>query len=225
MVHEAYFILLKKEKAKNSFEARKLVAWTLEEEIEKRKGGIFTMEEYDHYIGGYFSGVLSDICGEKTTLPYYNEDMRNVVREKISRHIPWIKEQIEKSSSKTIGLLAKDLKAEIPEFKKYTDSDLLDAISLELYPMGIGVDFKWHIKTGEVVYNFSYDVMNLGFWENGRYWFTTLGYEDDAMITNECLYREIIDKKKEKVKDIEKEKITSDNVIGKKWIVVVDIAD
>lgn len=219
MGHEAYFLLLKKEKAKDSFEARKFVLWTLEEEREKR---IFT-GYYEPYIGGAFSGILSDTCGGKTILPYYNEEMRKVVREKISKYIPWIKEQIEKNRSKEISILAKELKNAIPEFKKYTDSDLLDALRLELYSMELNVDMNWHM-TREIAYTFKHSGPSPDLWKNGRYEFIELGYEDDAMIVNECLYREIIDKENDRVKDIEKEKIIP-GIIGKKWIVLVDRVD
>lgn len=48
MGHEVHFLLLKKEKAKDNFEVRKLVLWTLEEELEN---AILAEKDYDVNIG------------------------------------------------------------------------------------------------------------------------------------------------------------------------------
>ncbi len=69
MGHEAIFVLVPKERTKNSFEARKLVLRTLEETEEKRLYGT----GYEYYIGHYFSGLLSDLCRGEIILPYYNQ--------------------------------------------------------------------------------------------------------------------------------------------------------
>jgi hypothetical protein len=59
-------------------------------------------------------------------------------------------------------------------------------------------------------------------WEGGRYRYAELGYEDDAMIVNECLFREVVEPEESRVIDLEKADITPENIIGKRWIVVVD---
>ena len=74
MGHEAIFVLVLREKDKDSFEARKLVLRTLEKIEEKRPHG----ERYEYSIGGRFSGLLSSACRGKAILPYYNKEMREI---------------------------------------------------------------------------------------------------------------------------------------------------
>lgn len=227
MGHETVLILVPKEKAKNSFEARKLVLRTMEEIEEKRLYG----EHYEYSVGGVFSGLLSKLCGGELVLPYYNKEMREVVRKGIDKIAGFIKGEIEKSGS--VSILAFEIKNTVPEFDAYNDGDLLDALRLEF--KGIDIDIGWHIKTGNIVYIFKTSLIMPEFWEefwekSGRYELVDLGYEDDAMIVNACLYREVINKMNEKVIDIdkghiEKEDMTPEKIIEKKWLVLVDAVD
>lgn len=226
MGHTSIIVLVPKEKAINSFEARKLTLRTLEESEEKRLYG----EGYEYSIGHRFSGLFSDICGGKAVVPYYNKEMRDIVRKGIDKIADFIKGEIEKT--REVYILASEIKKEIPEYKTYNDGDLLDALRLEF--KGIDINIAWHVKTWDVIYIFETSLQKLEFWEqfwekNGRYEFVELGYEDDAMIINECLYREMV-KEPERIIDIDigpitKEDITPEKMIGKKWAVLVDAVD
>lgn len=235
MGHEPIFILVPKEKAKNSIEARELVLFKLSE-LELSQPGRYP------FIGGIFSGLLSETCViEMGPLPYYNKKLRDIVRDNFSKYIPMLKTTI------AIGLKVSDIKKDIPELENYTDSDLLDALRLELYTTGLTVSLEiGSSKTGEIVTMYRFRGKELepprpippspDKWENGRYKFAELGYEDDAMIVNLCTYHEVIDKEIEKVINIEdieekniivatakKKKIIPDNTIDKKWIVILDV--
>lgn len=66
-------------------------------------------------------------------------------------------------------------------------------------------------------------------WEEGRYEFAGLGYEDDAMIANECLFRQIV-KVSDRIINIDKgpvieEDTISEKTIGNKLVVLVDTVD
>lgn len=235
MGEDAVFILVPKERAKNSIDARELVLLTIQE---KRLG---SPGRYP-FIGGIFSGLFSDACiMERPPLPYYNNELRKIIRNRFLKyHVPWM----EKRSILT-SLHMSAIKKDIPELKKYTDSDILDAIRLELYPK-VAVYLEILYKNGEIItlFRFKTEVSDAIFkpvppppdmWENGRYKYAELGYEDDALIVDECLYQEIIDKEIEKVLNIEdleekniivstakKVKITPYNTIGKKWIVLLN---
>lgn len=236
MGHEIVFILVPKEKAKNSIEARELVLFTISE-LELSRPGRYP------FIGGVFSGLLAETCRvERSPIPYYNEKLRNIVREKFSKYIPALKE-----TTIAISLKVSDIKKDIPELEKYTDSDLLDALRLELFTTGLTISLEiGSSKTGEIVTMYRFRGEKLepprpippspDKWENGRYKFAELGYEDDAMLVNLCTYHEVIDKEIEKVINIEdieekniivttakKKKIIPDNTIDKKWIVILDV--
>lgn len=234
MQHETIFVLLPKEKAENSFEARRLVVLEIEKNIKS-----FNDPPYPK-IGGDFSGLLSDICGGKPTIPYYDKEMRDSVRINASNYAAQIKKVIENSIYERADIRASDLK-KLPELKKYNDADLMDALRLELAPMGLDISLAW-TRGSELVYKFTEitpHVITPDLRENGRDASFELGYDDDAMIVNECLYREVVDKMKEKIIDVDnigesmigvaakggKKKITQENVIGKKWIVLADYVD
>jgi len=223
MGHERVLVLIPKEKAKNSFEARKFVLYKLIDEINGRICG----EYFEPSIGGVFSGEMAIHAGiDEIVIPYNDKEMREVVRNGIGKIIGFINSEIEKS--KEVHILASEIKREVPEFEVYNDGDLLDAFRLELH--GIDIDITFDAKTGDVVYIFEKSSRRPEFWEqfwekSGRYEFVDLGYEDDAILVNELLYWNLIEKHDIEVADIEKEKITPENVIGKKWAVLVDKAD
>lgn len=236
MTHEAVFVLVAKEEAKNSFEARRLVALTIENEIR-----MFYSPPYPR-VGGDFSGLLSDLCGEKAIVPFYNEELRDSVRKYFSKLVPELKSLIEKQENKRALVKVSEIKKLVPEIKKYNDADLLDALRLELSPIGLDVNLEWTRKE-EIVYTFTklYKpfVVTSDLRENGRDASLEFGYEDDAMLINECLYREVIDKRQGRImyiEDIGKDtmdlaakgglkEIRPEDVIGKKWIVLVDHVD
>lgn len=224
MGHERVLVLIPKEKAKNSFEARKFVLIMLIDEINGRICG----EYFEPSIGGVFSGEMAIHAGiDKIVVPYYNKEMREVVRKGKDKIIGFIKSEIDKR--KEVSILASEIKREVPEFGVYNDDDILDALRLELH--GIDINITFSVKTDEVIYKFKNSSRILEFWEdfwkekNGRYVFTDLGYEDDAILVNELLYHGLIAKNGTEIIDIEKEKITPENVIGKKWAVLVDKVD
>jgi hypothetical protein len=91
------------------------------------------------------------------------------------------------------------IKKDIPELEKYTDSDILDALRLELYLEGISIYLEIGFRNGEIItlFRFKTKASDTTFktvppspnnWENGRYKYAELGYEDDAMIVKECVY-------------------------------------
>lgn len=226
MGHESIVVLVPKEKAKDSFEARKLVLQTMEESEEKKLYG----ERYEYSIGGIFSGLFSKICGGKVILPYYNKEIREVVRKGIDKIENFIKSEIEKS--KKVRILVSDIKKEVPEFKAYNDGDLLDALRLEF--KGIHIDMSFTKTLGNIMYIFETSRTKPEFWgefwkKTGRYEFVELGYEDDAMIVDECLYKEITEEPARIIDidkgPIEEEDITPEKIIGKKWVVLVDAVD
>lgn len=145
--HEAMFVLVPISEAKDSFEARKLVGLVIQ-----WREDIFPSVPYPR-IGGYFSGLLSDVCGEKATVPYYNKELRDTIRKNFYPAITWLKDQIDKDLSSPTPLLRKtvskayDIKQAYPELKKYSDTDLLYALQLELIPMGIDVNRGFTRKT------------------------------------------------------------------------------
>lgn len=166
--------------------------------------------------------------------------MRDSVRINASNYAAQIKKVIENSIYERADIRASDLK-KLPELKKYNDADLMDALRLELAPMGLDISLAW-TRGSELVYKFTEitpHVITPDLRENGRDASFELGYDDDAMIVNECLYREVVDKMKEKIIDVDnigesmigvaakggKKKITQENVIGKKWIVLADYVD
>lgn len=242
--HEAIFVLVPTSEAKDSFEARKLV-----ELVIQWREDIFYSVPYPR-IGGYFSGLLSDICDEKAIVPYYNKELRETVRKNFSNIIPWLKDEIEKRTK--LLLRPYDIKEKFPELKKYSDIDLLYTLKLELVPMGIDANIGFTRETlppselspplsffrdETMVYIFrkiTPYIITPETLRDGRDESADFGYEDDAMIVDECLYQEIIDKEKEKVIDIYAigEKATTtvkriigkipENIIGKTWIVLVD---
>lgn len=234
MGHEAVFVLVSKEEAKDSFEARRLVALRIENEIRA-----FLSPPYPR-VGGDFSGLFSNLCGGKIIIPFYNKELRDSVKKNFSDLVSWIKETIEKQEEKRIISRADHIKEKFPELKKYNDAELLDALRLELVPMGLDINLGW-TSNEMIVYIFTKIepyIVTSDLRENGRDMSLELGYEDDAMIINECLYREVVDKEKGKVIDIDdigeeaiaiaakgKKEITPENIIGKKWIVLVDYAD
>lgn len=223
MGHERVLVLIPKEKAKNSFEARKFVLIRLIDEINGRICG----EYFEPSIGGVFSGEMAIHTGiDKIVVPYYNKEMREVVRKGKDKIIDFLKSEIDKR--KEVSILASEIKREVPEFGVYNDDDLLDALRLELH--GIDINITFNVKTDEVIYKFKNSSRMLEFWEdfwkkNGRYVFTDLGYEDNAILVNELLYHGLIAKNGAEIIDIENEKITPENVIGKKWAVLVDKVD
>lgn len=238
MAHDAVFVLVPKEYAKDSFEARRLVALMIETEIRA-----FLSPPYPR-VGGDFSGLLSDLCDRKAIVPYYNKEMRDTVRKIFLDLESWLKETIEKQTEKRVIARSEDIKEKFPELKKYNDAELLDTLRLELPPMGLDVNLAW-TKSEMIVYIFTklYKpyVVTPDLREDGRDVSLELGYEDDAMIINECLSREVIDKMKGKViklVDIEDGKgvlvlaakgklkeVKPEDVIGKEWIVLVDIPE
>jgi len=235
MGNEAIFILVPKERAKNSIEARKLVLLTIQE---KRLG----IPGRYPFIGGIFSGLFSEICViERPHLPYYNNELRKIIRDKfLNYYIPWMEKR---PILADLHLLV--IKKDIPELEKYSDSDILDALRLELYPK-VAIYLEIGPKNGKVstLFRFKTEISDTTFkpvppppekWINGRYEFAELGYEDDAVLVNECIYQQIIDKEIEKIlniEDIEEKniiiatakriKITQYNTIGKKWIVLLN---
>lgn len=241
MGHEAIFVLIPKEKAENSFQARRLVILKIENAIKA-----FSDPPYPR-IGGDFSGLLSDLCGNKPIIPYYNKEMRDSVRKITPDLAKQLKKAIKSSEFyERADVRASDIK-KLPELKKYNDADLMDALRLELAPMGLVINLAW-TRGEELVYKFTelipYKITS-DLRENGRDASFELGYEDDANIVNECLYREVIDKMKGKVIDIDdigekvmamatggkkniiigNKNITPENVIGNKWIILVDYVD
>jgi len=79
MGNEVIYILVPKEIAKNSIDARKLVLLTIQE---KKLG---TPGRYP-FIGGIFSGIFSEFCIiERLPLPYYNNELRKIIRDKFVR--------------------------------------------------------------------------------------------------------------------------------------------
>lgn len=198
--HEALLVLVPKYDAEDSYEARKLVLLNLEEISGKN-----ALSEYS--IGGIFSGLLSDICGEKAVVPYYNKEMREVIRKGIDKIGDQIRELLKKK--KEISIPASEMKKAIPGSKEYNDADLLDALRLEFKDFDIDVSYIVSMvtpsnrKIGDIIYIFKpliplSEDPTRGYFANKRYAAVELGYEDDAMITNECLYREVIDKTKKK---------------------------
>lgn len=234
MENDAIFILVPKEKAKSSIDARKLVLLTIQDK------GLGYPRGYP-FIGGIFSGLFSEICiMERPILPYYNNELRKIIRDKFLKYyMPWMEKR-----KLLVSLHVLAIKKDIPELEKYTDSDILDVLRLELYSGEIVIYLEILSKDGKIITLFRFKSgINLksappspDMWENGRYRYAELGYEDDAVIVNECIYREIIDKQREKVlniEDIEEKNIivamakriktTQYNTIGKKWIVLLDV--
>lgn len=237
MSHEPVFILVPKEEAKNSFDARRLVVLEIRDRIKESYPPPYPR------IGGDFSGLLSGLCDNKPIkpiIPYYNKEIRNSAKE-ISKSVPYLKEVIERGKHKSAVAKASDVKRSIPELEKYNDADILAALRLELVPIGLTVDLVWTFRD-EIAYKFTKITPHMitpDLLENGRDTSLELGYEDDAMIVDDCLYREVIDKMKGKIiyiDDIGKEilalasrgrlkEIRPEDVIGKKWIVLVDYID
>lgn len=224
--HEALLVLVPKYDAENSYEARKLVLLNLEEISGKN-----ALAEYS--VGGIFSGLLSDICGDKLILPFYNKEMREVVKKGIDKIGDQIRELVKKD--KEANIPASVMKKAIPGSDKYNDADLLDILRREFKDLDIDLSYVVHVKTpselrtGDIVYRFKpliplSEDPTKGYFTNKRYIAVELGYEDDAMIVNKCLYLEVIDKAIEKVIDIYKgpTDITPE-IVGKKWLVLVDI--
>lgn len=195
-------------------------------------------------IGGTFTGLLSQLCGgktEDTALPYYNKELRDSVRRTLSILVPELKDAIEREKEKKYinraPILASVIRELFPEVKKYNDADLLDALRLELIPIGWDIDdIEWH-KSGEIIFVFKEITQGdiIPEWKNGRSVLSELGYEDDAKIVNECIYREIIEKEdiariitiedyvSKNIDVLPREKLTPENTIGKKWIVLTEI--
>lgn len=224
--HEALLVLVPKYDAENSYEARKLVLLNLEEISGKN-----ALTEYS--IGGIFSGLLSDICGDKPILPFYNKEMRDVIKKGIDKIGDQIRELVKKG--KEANIPASVMKKAIPGSDKYNDADLLDILRREFKDLDIDLSYVVHFKTlsemrtGDIVYNFKpliplSEDPTRGYFTNKRYAAVELGYEDDAMIVDKCLYLEVIDKAIEKVIDIYKGPTdTTPEIVGKKWLVLVDI--
>lgn len=211
--HDAVFVLLPIVEAKDSSEARKIVELSIQ----------WKMDPYTYptpVIGGYFSGLLSDLCGEKAIVPYYNKELRDVVQKNFSNVATWLKNEIKKATDHKVVSSPDVLKGQFPEFKKYSDTDLFYAIRLELAPMGldvgIGTGFK-RLSPSEshpdlaffrdqyIAYIFrdiNPYIITPEMLRDGRDILAEFGYEDDAKIINNCLYQEIIEKEKERVIDI-----------------------
>lgn len=195
-------------------------------------------------IGGTFTGLLYQLCGEKAedaSLPYYNKELRDSVRRTLPKLVPELKDAIktekEEKYIKRAPILVSVIRELFPELKKYNDADLLDALRLELIPMGLNIDdIGWH-KSGEIIFVFKEIAQGdiIPEWKNGRSNLLELGYEDDAKIVNECIYREVIEKEDvARIITIEdyvskntdvllREKLTPENTIGKRWIVLIEI--
>lgn len=145
MGHERVLVLIPKEKAKNSFDARKFVLIRLIYEINGRICG----EYFEPSIGGVFSGEMAHAGIDEIVVPYHNKEMREVVRKGKDKIIGFIKSEIDKR--KEVSILASEIKREVPEFGVYNDDDLLDALRLELH--GIDIDMTFSTKTDEVCLN------------------------------------------------------------------------
>lgn len=224
--HEVLLVLVPKYDAENSYDARKLVLLNLEEISGKN-----ALTEYS--VGGIFSGLLSDICGDRPILPFNNKEMREIVKKGIDEIRDQIRELVKKE--KELNIPASVMKKAIPGSDKYNDADILDIIRREFKDLDIDLSYVIYAKapskarTGDIVYIFESLIPlsedpTRGYFTNKRYAAVELGYEDDAMIVNKCLYLEIIDKVKEKVIDIYKGPIDiTPEIVGKKWLVLVDI--
>lgn len=136
---------------------------------------------------------------------------------------------------KEISIPASEMKKAILGSEKYNDADILDALRLEFKDLDIDVSYvvstvmPSNRKIGDIIYIFKpliplSEDLTRGYFANKRYAAVELGYEDDAMIVNECIYLEVIDKTREKVIDIYKGPMDIiPEIIEKKWLVLVDI--
>lgn len=211
--HDAVFVLAPTVEAEDSFEARKLVELSIQWE----------MDPYTYptpVIGGYFSGLLSDLCGEKAIVPFYNKELRDTVRKNFSNVVPWLKDEIKKATDHKVVSSSNALKGQFPELKKYSDTDFFYALRLELAPMGLDVSIGTGFKkltppeehpnlaffrdqyTAYIFRNINPYTITPEMLRDGRDISAEFGYEDDAKIINDCLYQEIIEKEKERVIDI-----------------------